>query len=389
MENRGICFALVCLLALALPVPLHGNNAEVAEGHVQTGDAYYAQGQFADAEQAYKAARLIFKSTHGEDHPVIGSVCTKLGALYDSMGDKKRALEAQEEGLKISKQNDGTMSEAYAGQLFNIGNIFWGQDKLPEALKRYTEALGIYEQVLGKDSERVGATQGNIGGIQYLMGKYDAALEAQNEALRIDRQFAKSQQGQQQLAMSLFNLGHTLHKLRQVGQAEHRYKEAIFFFRKIYGKEHPTIANALSSLGNLKVDQGNLQEALDTHLQALAMLIRTVGEDHPQTALCIYTLGTVYTKVGHHQDALESYVDAAGIYTKVLGKDAGQLGKPYMGAAQAKKALGQMNAARKAATEALRLFKLAGEQEEARECQKFLAALDSSPGAPKLPDQPA
>lgn len=127
---------------------------------------------------------------------------------------------------QILKSSDGSRSEAVAGQLFNIGNVFWGQGRLQDALSRYNEALNIYEQTFGKDHERVGATLGNIGSIYYLLGQYENALEAQEEALRIDR--LNLQGGQEgvasgeQLGLSLFNTGHTLHKLGRLPEANAR-----------------------------------------------------------------------------------------------------------------------------------------------------------------------
>jgi len=389
MGGASCCSALALVLALALPMPLNGNSAETAASHVKTGDALYARGDLAQAEDFYEAARGIYKSTHGADHPVMGAVCTKLGALYDAMGNHDKALEAHEQGLGIVKKTDGEMSEAAAGQIFNIGNVYWGQNKLQMALDRYKQAHSIYEALLGKDSERVGAAQSNMGSIYYLMGKYDKALEAQEEALRIDRTFAKSKAGEQQAGMSLFNIGQTLHKLNQAGQAEHRYKEAIFYFRRVFGNEHPTIAQVLTALASVLADTGMFDQATDAQTQALGMLIKTVGENHPQTAHAIYSFGTLYSKMGNHQEALESFVDAAGIYTKLAGADAEALGQPYLSAARAKKALGEANGARKAAAEALRIFELHGKDGDAKEVKRFLQQLDMPPTASDLPTPPS
>jgi Tfp pilus assembly protein PilF len=61
---------------------------------------------------------------------------------------------------------------------------------------------------------------------------------------------------------------------------------------------HPDVARALSNLGNLFQDQGELDAAQRHYNQALTILEGTLGPDHPHIGHVLTNLGGIFAAKG-------------------------------------------------------------------------------------------
>jgi tetratricopeptide (TPR) repeat protein len=80
-----------------------------------------------------------------------------------------------------------------------------------------------------------------------------------------------------------------------------RREEARAAFSAALG-ERPSFAPAIVNLGNLELESGNLQQAVDLYAKAIAA--------DPDSAAAFYHLGVAYKTMGRRPDAFEAFARA-------------------------------------------------------------------------------
>ena len=193
----------------------------------------------------------------------------------------------------------------------------------------------------------------------YAKSEYQAALQAALQALRLcedraDTPVLLKADGHETLADIYEELG-------LYHDSEQHYLAGLKLRTTTQGKEHPDVANILSSLAELKETMGlydeaeklylqalpilsgkeqlrqNLQsllanmavlyksmgyfeKALNLNLQALEILKSTVGLDHPQSAVVMDNIGVLYLAWGKPAEAKSYLLRARDILQKVEGE---------------------------------------------------------------------
>ena len=74
-----------------------------------------------------------------------------IGAVYDSQGRYKEALEEYEKCLKIRVDKLGHEHPDVAISKFNLASLLRNMDKAAESKQMFTEAAGIFRAALGAD----------------------------------------------------------------------------------------------------------------------------------------------------------------------------------------------------------------------------------------------
>ncbi|CAM6129976.1 unnamed protein product [Calypogeia fissa] len=98
-------------------------------------------------------------------------------------------------------------------------------------------------------------------------------------------------------------------------------EEALPIIETAYGKDHASVLDTVSFLGNLYQDQGKLAEAEEMYKRALAGKEKALGKDHESTLTTVNNLGNLYTAQGKLAEAEEMYKRALAGCEKALGKD--------------------------------------------------------------------
>ena len=109
---------------------------------------------------------------------------------------------------------------------------------------------------------------------------------------------------------------------RQLGaypQAETIDREALALRRRIFGNDHPKVADALNDLANVLCNQSKLDEAESVHRDALAMRRKWSGDNHLDVAASQDSLGVVLWQQGKLAEAESSVRQALATRRKLLG----------------------------------------------------------------------
>jgi tetratricopeptide (TPR) repeat protein len=87
------------------------------------------------------------------------------------------------------------------------------------------------------------------------------------------------------------------------GEAEPLLKRVLAIFDKTLGHDHPDLAQSLSNLAGLYLEQGRYDEAELLLRRALAINEKPLGDDHPDLAQSLNSLAALYIAKGHYTEA--------------------------------------------------------------------------------------
>ena len=119
----------------------------------------------------------------------------------------------------------------------------------------------------------------------------------------------------------LWDYAHFLYQNVKYKEAESVGLRLIALREELFGKEHPSTADAYTMIGVAYNEQGDYAKALEYYGKALDIQERVLGHDHPNSARSYNNIGVVYGKQGNYPKALEYLEKALDIDERVLGPD--------------------------------------------------------------------
>jgi tetratricopeptide (TPR) repeat protein len=223
------------------------------------------QGYYAKLTPIYKQLTQEWQPSNEEEVRNVGAAWTRLGNLYQSLGQYEAAITSHEKtqalSLEISDRRGeaislGNLGIAYrslgqyqcaiklyqqqgniareiddrggeAASLGNLGNAYHSLGQYQCAIKLYQHSLDIACAISDRGSEA--NSLGNLGGAYDSLGQYQRALKFHQQSLDIAR--AISDRGGE--AISLFNLGNALAKLNRSVEARQHFEQAKQIYKAL------------------------------------------------------------------------------------------------------------------------------------------------------------
>ena len=161
------------------------NDAEklkTANRLFQEGFALFKQGTEESLLQAiakWQQTSALYQALGDREGEVI--TLFTLGRVYNSLGEKQKALDYYNQALPIFRTVDDRLSEAIT--LNNIGAVYNDLGEKQKALDYYNQALPILRAV--GDRINKAATLNNIGAVYNDLGEKQKALDYYNQALSL------------------------------------------------------------------------------------------------------------------------------------------------------------------------------------------------------------
>lgn len=213
---------------------------------------------------------------------------------------------------------------AYAGLALLM--IHKGQTE--SALENFQKAMQLLQQSNDESLEVFAlAVQGMI---QAQMGDTQGAVDQFHQALQLAFEVVGEThpavvQLEVELAKFLIQLG-------DLDAAEATYRSALKRAEQSIGRQ-PRLAETLFELGDVKRDQGMIDEAEDFYRQALDIQIQYLGDDHPHVAYSTAALAAIAYFRGDIDEAKQMFQTARSILQSRLGDDTYQQLYPLCGLA--------------------------------------------------------
>lgn len=247
-------------LLQAASLMLHNQNDVNLSRYYNSWGLYYWYGRKFDSAMDQYAK--VFKLPETDALlPNLAEAANNLGTLINRKGNTDSAGKLLHEALRIDKQRNNL--EGIAKTNYDLGNLYYRQDKFELALRHILESIEYHEMV--QDSFRLGHAVNVLGNIYLSLNDTAKALETYRLAEKIAQDFGKEDM-------------------------------------------ESTISNNIFSL--LKIEKNSVEEALTYGNKALAIALE---RDDEGLILTLYTnFGALYSIHGDYNKSMEYYRLARG-----------------------------------------------------------------------------
>ena len=338
------------------------NHQDVASCQSRLGNVYQHLGQHSQAKEHHEKALKINRAIYGEQHSKVAVSYNNLGAVYQDLGQHNQAKEHHEKALNIKRAIYGEQHSDVAASYNNLGAVYQDLGQHNQAKEHHEKALNINRAIYGEQHCKVAASYNNLGAVYQDLGQHNQAKEHHEKALNIKRAIYGEQHSD--VAASYNNLGAVYQDLGQHNQAKEHHEKALNIRRAIYGEQHSDVAASYNNLGIVYMAFGQHNQAKEHHEKALNIKRAIYGEQHSKVAASYNNLGNVYRALRQHNQAKEHHEKALNINRAIYGEQHSKVAVSYNNLGAVYQDLGQHNQAKEHHEKALNIRKaIYGEQQ--------------------------
>jgi tetratricopeptide (TPR) repeat protein len=281
----------------------------------------------------------------------------ELGATHDLAVVLFRAGRHQEAelwiraGLALAERPPGDAAAA-ARLTVQRASIDRVQGRLDVAEQRFEQALAVLRREYGDDHADIAIARSNLGSVALVRGDTPRAREHYCEAERILA--AVRGTGAPQTAEAGLNCALAVQEV-EPDRARRRLVDVLATFEATWGPDDTRVAVALVNLALVELRLDDVELALDHLERADAIMVRTLGEDHPHRATVLANSGFAALAGGDPARAERFFLRAHDLTLRLLGAEHPTMADAWTGLAEARLALGNLEAALTAAERGLQL----------------------------------
>ncbi|HKQ93610.1 MAG TPA: tetratricopeptide repeat protein [Blastocatellia bacterium] len=286
-----------------------GDKSGEAETLTSAAQVYNSLGDKQRALDYFQRAIELWKETPDVKGHAIA--LSGAGAVQYALGSHRQALDYLKQSLLLFRSLKDAGGEAK--RLNDIGAIYFALGEPQEALKYYQQAL----PTLRAAGERAGEASAlnNIGAAFRVMGEPQEALAYYKQALSAQRDVGDSRE----MAITLSNIGALHYRLGDAQQALDYYDQALPLRRKVGAVAGQAIT--LAHIGAAHLMLGNPQRAM-VHLKQ-ALSLTQGGQSRPEEAQALTILAAASSALGNKRQALE-YLHRAFTLYRAIGERQGE-----------------------------------------------------------------
>jgi tetratricopeptide (TPR) repeat protein len=274
-----------------------------------------------DTVQAIKYAEkavLATEKEYSKNHENYGISLSHLGAIYQIIGQKERALPIYLNAIHNIDLTLGRSHLANGVNLMGIGFIYSDMGQYEKALTYYLEALENAETNLGISHHEYLTRYTSLGFLYLKMRQFEKALNIFEETLKHkERIFGRSHPEYEDIINIIAGINKDLGQFEKTKKI---YLSELEYIEDYLGKNNLKYATNLKKLGGVYKDMAQFDNALSMYLKALEIIEKSVGKDHPEYAFTSTNLAGLYKSIGQYKNALPIYKNSLIIIEKVFGK---------------------------------------------------------------------
>lgn len=267
--------------------------------------------QAAEAEAMWRDALDSYRAAHGNRHAGTAVTLARYAEFLERRGRRADALPLRAESA--------AMREAL-GDPLEIGHAFYFLAKLERDMSRWTDAdthaaraVAAYETATAADAALWAARARGIQVAAIL--RLNRPAEAEALARRNLPIFAAVTDPEDSWkAYTLRQLGSALAQQNRPAEAQRELYAAIAAY-EVVEPDSGNLAEALSDLADVLVDQDQAAEAIAARRRAIELWSRVYGPDSGAVGNEIWRLGHAQVTAGRDQEALDSFRRARDILT--------------------------------------------------------------------------
>ncbi len=228
------------------------------ERHNEAGRRYFAQGEFGQAEEAFKAA-IREATLLGPENLRLAASLSNLGQLKYRQKDLAQAEALFRRSLAIREHVLGADHQGVLQSINNLAALFYARGDLEQAEPLFRRALSISEAHLGPDHADVATALNNLARLSFRRSDYAAAAPLLSRLLELKERLLGDEHPE--VAGILLSLVKVRAAAGEYGEAESLCRRALAIRESLArGAPDPAVASALEALADLCLAQGKQEE---------------------------------------------------------------------------------------------------------------------------------
>jgi serine/threonine protein kinase/tetratricopeptide (TPR) repeat protein len=239
-----------------------------------------------------------------------------LGTIYQKLGKLDLAGPLIAASLEQHRKAHSGDDRNVANGLVALGLLRKDQGKLDEAESLVRQGLEMIQKISSKADPDTLRSMVALGAVLEVHGKYDQARELLEAALKLQPQGA---QATAETSENLTELANVHFYQGNYDQSEALNNQALEIDRRLFGEEHPSLAQEYNNLGAIEDNRGNYTAAEKDYRKALAITEAWYGTDHPETAANLTALAQELSYENRDDEARSLLERALAIQKKVNG----------------------------------------------------------------------
>jgi tetratricopeptide (TPR) repeat protein len=281
-------------------------------------DVYGELGQPARARAFLEQSIAALQGGEHIDMPELAAAFDSLGMLELSLGRYKAGENNLREALKMAEATLGEESPETAAYMTNLALalLLEGQSSGAESLLR--RARFVIEAKVGANSMRLVTVLAELSTADARLGRFRTAEECSDKALAILNSHLPA--GSQEIVLTEVNLATLYLREHKLVEAEKILPAAIAAERAFF-KEGRTLADGLRDLAELRVQQHVWGDAEALYQEALGFYERSLGAEHPDLAPVLRE----YAGVLKHQKAARAQIRETEARARAIENSSAQL----------------------------------------------------------------
>ena len=204
-----------------------------------------------------------------------------LGGIYQKLGKLDLSDPLLTASLEERKKAFGEGDPKVAESLRALASLRREQGKLDDAEKLMRNSLELLARNANASSAEKARTMVGLGGVLETRGKYDEAKKVLETALDLQ---PRDRQATADTAENFAELGNVAFYKGSYDVSESYNKQAFEIYRRLFGEEHPAVAQILNNLGAIETNRGNYVASEGYYRHALTITEAWYGPSHPETA---------------------------------------------------------------------------------------------------------
>ncbi|EKX40171.1 hypothetical protein GUITHDRAFT_75781 [Guillardia theta CCMP2712] len=232
-----------------------------------------------------------------------------IGVVMMNLGDHAASLQYHVRALRLTVGKFGEKHVNVAAVQDKIGLVYRDMNDLENALKWHERAFQMRNEILGERDLGTATSKSAIADVYFQQGDFDKALSLYTEVLEIQEQVLSHDH--LDVAATLHNIAIVL-KNKDLDASWEKFEKSLGIIVGVYGYNHRSVSDTLSSMATIRFAQKNWESALDTFQQSLDIANNVLGKEHPDVASTLYGMGATYAKLGRSEEAEEKYRTVRG-----------------------------------------------------------------------------
>ena len=321
-----------------------GNEPRVAfEAALALAGEEHDEAQLDEARKWLEHARVLGRSI---ESPAAHAHLALVGVLLE--GDKEAARRDLESAIELLESDPEADVEELGEAHVRAGRLAHSLSQTELARRYFERARALCENEAPRClAHAIGAH----GMLERELGNGEAAVELLRRAAKLQAEALGAEASMTASTRSI--LGVALTEIGRFDEARVELDEAIRVFELPQHRGHPDLATAYETSGLLLETQGDLDGAERAYQRALATREATIGRDHPYTAVSLMRIASVAYAREDFEAAIRHGTEVQRILGAQSSSDQILLGPSYGLTADARLRLGDVEAARKDAEQAV------------------------------------